>query len=251
MNREATEQPTLHDRIRARQRPAGWPLMHQTWGRLLFMHWPIAEDLLRSKLPPQLSIDTHEGTAWIAIAPFTMWNIRPSFVPPIPCLSRAHELNVRTYVHHHGVPGVWFFSLDINHSLAVPLARSLYHLPYFKARIDMTLDGDSIDYRLRRDTSTAFEARWTCGSPLPESQPGSLEYFLTERYCLYAARGGKLYRARIWHEPWPLRTAALKSIQSTMIESHGLPTPQGPPLLHYAHRLDVEVWSPRRMDAVS
>ncbi len=234
--------PSIADRIAARQRPAGWPLMHQTWGKLLFIHWPIPAELLRPKTPPQLEIDTYEGQAWIAITPFTMWNIRPSFFPPLPFLSQAHELNVRTYVYHGRVPGVWFFSLDINHALAVPLARTLYHLPYFKACINMTQQGDSIDYRLRRDATMQFDAKWSCGASLAESKPDSLEYFLTERYCLYSARGGDAYRARIWHELWPLQSAKLDDLRSTMIESHGLPTPQGPPLLHYSNRIDVEIW---------
>ena len=219
--------------------------MHQTWGKLLFIHWPIPAELLRPKIPAELEIDTHEGQAWIAITPFTMWNIRPSFFPPIPFLSQAHELNVRTYVYHGRVPGVWFFSLDINHALAVPLARAIYHLPYYHASIQLQQDGNSIDYRLRRDDQAQFDARWSFGPRLPEAKPGTLEYFLCERYVLYSYRAGKLYRARIWHEPWPLRAAQLYSLQSTMIESHELPVPVGPPLLHYAPRLDVEIW-PRK-----
>ena len=86
--------------------------MHQNWGKLLFMHWPIAAELLRPLIPAQLEIDTFEGSAWIGVVPFTMWGIRASFLPPIPGTSAFHELNVRTYVHCNGVPGVWFFSLD-------------------------------------------------------------------------------------------------------------------------------------------
>src|SRR5262245_36899528 len=100
------------DRFSIRSRPTGWPLMRQTWAKLLFLHWPISPDQLRPLIPARLLIDTFEGTAWIGLIPFTMWGIRPPFLPAIPWLSSSHELNLRTYVHVNGVPGVWFFSLD-------------------------------------------------------------------------------------------------------------------------------------------
>jgi uncharacterized protein YqjF (DUF2071 family) len=111
------------DRLSIRARPSGLALMHQIWGQLLFMHWTIDEKLLRPLIPPQLSIDTFDGAAWIGEIPFTMWGIRASLLPPIPSTSAFHELNVRTYVHFDGVPGVWFFSLDAANRLAVWGAR--------------------------------------------------------------------------------------------------------------------------------
>jgi uncharacterized protein len=223
------------------------PLMHQTWGKLLFMHWRIDEKLLRPLIPQHLEIDTFDGSAWIAIAPFTMWDIRafPPFIPPIPGLSSAHELNVRTYVHYDRVPGVWFFSLDCNSSVAVLGARTFFHLPYYNAEIKLEQDGQVIDYASKRkdDPPATFEASWKIGNTLPYSRPGSLEFFLTERYCLYSEDDGKLFRARIHHQPWPLQKAELISFDSTMIESHGLPTPTGDPLLHYCEELSVEIWS--------
>jgi uncharacterized protein len=248
MEAQTAPAPTIADRVVARQRPSGWPIMHQTWGKLLFIHWPIRAEVLRPKIPAELEIDTHEGQAWIAITPFTMWNVRPSFFPPLPYLSQAHELNVRTYVHYRGVPGVWFFSLDINHALAVPLARAIYHLPYYQASIHLQQDGKCIDYHLRRDEQARFKAQWSFDHRLLEAMPGTLEYFLCERYALYSYRASSLYRARIWHEPWPLRSAALHSLDSTMIQGNGLPQPDGQPLVHYADQLPVEIWPIHRVD---
>jgi uncharacterized protein len=234
------------DRLAVRERPQGQPLMHQTWGKLLFMHWRIDAKLLRPFIPEPLQIDEFDGSAWIAIAPFTMWDIRafPPFIPPIPGLNSAHELNVRTYVHYDRAPGVWFFSLDCNSAAAVLGARSFFHLPYFNADIDLKEHDSKIDYSLRRtdDPPADFDASWKIGDTIPYSHPGSLEFFLTERYCLYTADEGQLYRARIHHQPWPLQKAELLSFTSTVIESQGLPTPQGDPLLHYCEELSVEIW---------
>jgi uncharacterized protein len=243
--------PAGLDRLAPRQRPDGQPLMHQSWGKLLFMHWRIAAAELRPLIPAQLEIDTFDGSAWIAVVPFTMWDTRalPPYIPAVPGLRAMHELNVRTYVHRNGVPGVWFFSLDCNSSAAVFGARTFFHLPYYKADIELKQEDARIDYSLRRhgEPAAEYHGRWTIGARLPVSCPGSLEFFLTERYCLYSHHAGKLYRGRIHHHPWDLQNATLSSCTSTMIESQGLATPAGDPLLHYAEELTVDIWALQRV----
>ena len=223
--------------------------MHQNWGKLLFMHWRIDEKLLRPLIPSQLEIDTFDGSAWIGVVPFTMWGIRASFLPPIPGTSAFHELNVRTYIHHRGVPSVWFLSLDAANKLAVWGARKFYYLPYFNAQMSLDQTGNTIRYsslrRDRRGPSAELQATWTIGERTAGKMPalpGSLEFFLTERYCLHSESKGQLYTSRIHHQTWPLQTAKLASLNSTMIESHGLPTPEGDPLLHYAEEISVDIW---------
>lgn len=239
------------DRLAVRHRPQGQPVMHQDWGKLLFMHWRIKENFLRPHIPAGLEIDTYGNSAWIGITPFTMWDIRglPPYMPPIPGLSEMHELNVRTYVHYNGVPGVWFFSLDANSTAAVLGARSFYHLPYYSA--DISLEGKrKIKYRLKRkdDPPAQFKAEWTVGEPLPESQPGSREFFLTERYVLYSEFEGELYRARIYHEPWQLYEAELSDFGSTMLEAKQIPQPKTQPILHYAEQVSVDIWMLESVD---
>lgn len=235
------------DRAAPRRRPDTRPVMHQAWGALLFMHWPIDAAWLRPLIPPRLEIDTFGGTAWIGVVPFTMWGIRPAGLPAVPGVSRFHELNVRTYVHHQGVPGVWFFSLDASGRLAVRVARRFFHLPYFDAamRLDRRRDG-RIDYASRRTHRGAppafFEAAWTPGAVRPEPEADSLDFFLTERYFLFSARRDRLYRGRIHHAPWPLREATLHHYRSAMLAAHGLPEPTTPPLLHHADELHVAIW---------
>lgn len=263
-------EPSIEDRLAIRNRPGGISLMHQWWGKLLFMHWAIDPEIIRPLIPSQLSIDTFAGRAWIGVVPFTMWGIRASFLPPVPGTSAFHELNVRTYVYYDGAPGVWFFSLDAASSLAVWGARTFYSLPYFNAKMSLSQKGKVIDYSsVRADTRTYAEffmsdakgftadfnspefqnlppaklaASWEMGESLPQAEPGSIEFFLTERYCLYSYRRSRLYRSRIFHEPWPLQAASLGSSQQTMIESLGIAQPQGEPLLHYAESISVDIW---------
>jgi uncharacterized protein len=238
--------PTELDRLAMRKRPSGRPIMHQSWGKLLFMHWRIDEKVLRPLIPSELEIDSFDGSAWIAIVPFTMWDIRalPPFLPAMPGLRALHEINVRTYVHKDRVPGVWFLSLDANSAAAVLGARALYFLPYYHAKIELEEKDGRIDYSSSRTENpiAEFRASWLIGEKLPTSQPSSVDFFVTERYCLYSERNGKIYRSRIYHEPWPLQQAQVLSSSSTMIESHMLPTPDGEPLLHYCEELSVLIW---------
>ena len=235
------------DRLSVPGRPSGWPIMYQSWEKLLFLHWSLPSELLRPLIPDPLAIDTFGGAAWVGITPFTMWGVRPVFLPALPLLSESHELNVRTYVHLDGVPGIWFFSLDASNTIAALGARLTFHLPYFNARMSLEQRERTMYFTSRRTHPQAapaeFEAVWTVGKRLPRSAPGSLEFFLTERYCLYSARGDALYRTRIFHRPWPLHGAHLASFRSTMIEAQGLPSPMSDPLLHQqGEPLRVRVW---------
>ena len=238
--------PSVDDRLAARERPEGSPVMYQSWGDLLFMHWQVPAELLRKHVPARLEVDTFEGRALVGVTPFTLSGVRPVFVPPVPLLSEFHEINVRTYVHLGGVPGVWFFSLDANSTAAVMGARAFFHLPYFTARIEREREGRTTRYASARDDSNGaaaeFEATWDVGAEQPEAEPGTLDFFLVERYCLYTADGDKLYRARIHHRPWPLQDVRLGSYRSTMVEAAGLGRPAGEPLVHHGGPVDVEVW---------
>ena len=221
--------------------------MYQHWGKLLFLHWSLPPEYLRPLIPDPLAVDTFDGAAWIGITPFTMWGMRPAFLPPIPFLSESHELNVRTYVHLDGVPGIWFFSLDASNPVAAIGARLTFHIPYFSARMSLERRNRTLRFASRRTrphtAPAGFEAAWTVGARLPQSEPGSLRFFLTERYVLYSARGAALYRARIFHRPWPLHEADLLSCRSTMLESQGLSSPGDTPLLHQqGEPLKVRVW---------
>jgi len=239
------------DRFSIRERPSGQPVMHQKWGKLLFMHWPVDPTVLRPLIPSGLEIDTYDGKAWIAIVPFTMWDIRafPPYMPGMPGLSAMHELNVRTYVHLNGTPGVWFFSLDCNSATAVFGARTFYYLPYYNADLGLEQSDSKIDYILHRTDKpvATFKATWNIGALLPTAEPDSIEFFLTERYCLFAEHKGKLYRARIHHRAWPLQTATVDAWSSTMIDVLGVQEPTEPPLLHYAEQIAVDIWMLEKM----
>ena len=224
-------------------------MLHQRWHGLVFLHWAFDAEILRALVPRGLELDCFDGRAWVGVTPFTVTGMRPSFLPPLPGASRADEINVRVYVHRDGVPGIWFPSLEITNRLALVGARIAYRLPYFHARMRVDRDGDTVSFRSERSGSpgATLDARWRLGPVRPPTEPGSLEFFLIERYVLYSGGRTTLLRARIHHRPWPLREVTVLRVASTLLEACGLPSPTTPLLAHaQGDPFDVEVWPPQR-----
>ena len=232
--------------------------MSQRWCDLLFAHWPAPMAALRPRIPERLAIETFDGTPWIGVVPFRMEAIRPRWLPAVPWLSAFPELNLRTYVTLDDRPGVFFFSLDATNPVAVRLARRLFLLPYYRARMACERQGETIAYSSRRihpgAPSARFEGRYGPAGDVFRAAPGSLEHFLTERYCLYTSGASvgrpsvDLYRGEIHHAPWPLQPAEAAIAVDTLGDAV-LPNDaaeQAPHLL-FARSLDVRVWPLRKV----
>ena len=220
--------------------------MEQRWHDLLFMHWGLPPEQVRALVPAELELDIRDGKAWVAVTPFWMSQVRPRGMPALPWLSRFPELNVRTYVTRGGKPGVFFFSLDCARAIAVLAARIGYRLPYFHAR--MQVEGTNpVAYRSRRSPKPAeFEAFYRPVSPVAPAPAGTLEHFLTERYCLYTVAGGRVYRAVIHHAPWPLQRAEADVVKNTMAAATGIALPEEAPHLLFSREIRVLIWLPER-----
>jgi len=242
--------------LRTQHRP--WPLPARRWGwnqrweALLFAHWPLPASALAPLLPADLELDTFEGQAWLGVVPFRMRDVRPRWSPSVPGISAFPELNVRTYVRAGGRAGVWFLSLDADNALAVAMARGLFHLPYFRARMSCRetagQDEGELSYsserRHRGAPDAIFEGSYRPTGPVFEASPGTLEHWLTERYCLFTTdRRGRLWRGDIHHQPWPLQIAEARIDRNSMASAHGLTLPECEPQLLFAEELDVAIWS--------
>lgn len=237
--------PTLEQRIAERDAPDLPAFGYQRWDHLLFLHWEWDAAALQKTLPPGLTVDTCDGRAWVGIVPFYMRRIRPRFLPPVPYLSYFLELNLRTYVlDAKGRSGVWFYSLDCNRALAVWVARRRFRLPYEHATMQSRVEGERVQYASRRrgDEHTARYAYAPTAPPAPAT-PGTLEFFLAERYRLYAFRNGELLTGQVHHPPYPLQTVDVAAHDTRVIELAGLGAPARP-FDHalYARRVDVTVY---------
>lgn len=245
-------------------------VLGMSWDALAFLHWPVPPEALRPTLPPGLELDVFEGEAWLGVVPFQMRATRFDWTPPMPTASTFLELNLRTYVRRGDRRGVWFYSLDAASFLAVRGARLGFALPYFDARMEM--DGEAGEAGVQRYRSerrhrgvpgASFSGAYRPSAPAMESSPGSLEHFLTERYCLFAQRGhgvrfalrGGLLRGDILHEPWPLQPAEVELERCDMfrvlgpeaLRAAGLAGRElSPPVAHFAASIDVRAAPPVR-----
>jgi uncharacterized protein YqjF (DUF2071 family) len=231
--------------------------MTQSWHDLLFAHWPIDADVLRRRLPAGLELDVFDEQAWLGIVPFHMTNVAPRGVPAVPWVSAFAELNVRTYVRAGAKPGVFFFSLDAANPVAVGIARAMFNLPYYRATMAVDTDAGWVRYSSHRastDSADAtFAGRYRPAGPVFAAQPGSLDYFLTERYCLYTVLSTAndalaLRRLEIHHPPWALQAAEATIEVNTMADAAGIRLPSIAPLLHFAKRQDMVAWPPAEAD---
>jgi uncharacterized protein YqjF (DUF2071 family) len=225
--------------------PSGSWLMVQGWYNLLFAHWSVPKESLRLLVPEPLALDTYEGSAWVGITPFDL-RLRPR---GLPVLSHFPELNCRTYVLYGDKPGIFFFSLDAGSWPAVWGARTLFRLPYFHAKTKVRTCNGLVNYSSHREgTPASFVAAYGSEGPVYRAQPGSLEHWLTERYCLYTYSHKRLFRGDIHHLPWPLQQASGEIAENTLATANGIRLPSTEPLLHFSRELDVLIWPLRVAD---
>ena len=220
--------------------------MRQSWCDLLFAHWPVPAAKLQPLVPPALNVQEFDGTAWVGIVPFRMQGVMRRPLPDLPYFSAFPELNVRLYVEAEDRPGVWFLSLDAGNAFAVWAARRFFHLPYFHSRMSLGGLPAEVQFkssRLARPRGIEFEATYRPTGEPYESKAGSLEHWLTERYCLYTqSPGGTIYRAEVHHHPWSLQQAEASFTRNDLFQSHEIDIKGPPALLHFSRRLDVVVW---------
>lgn len=218
------------------------------WHDLLFIHWRIEPHQAARVLPRGLEPDLFDGSAWVGLVPFTMTRVRPLGIG-LPTAQAFHECNVRTYVRHGGDAGVYFLSLDAASALAVCAAKWIYRLPYHRAHIEMSRADGEIDFRARRCGRDGPITRmaWETAGELPPSAPGSLEWFLTERYCLFLEdeRRG-MGRGRIWHPRWRLRRARLMEMEDELVAAAGFVVSGAPQSVLASDGTVASAWPPRR-----
>lgn len=248
---QATDDPTRDTSHRPWPIPTRPWIMAQRWSDLLFAHWPVDPHVMRTVIPTELPLDLYDGSAWLTIAPFKLTNLRPRCLPALPWLSDFLELNVRTYVTLDDRPGVFFFSLDASKLLPVVGARLGYALPYHLASMSARDGAGTTHYESRRldpaARTTVFSAEYAPDGPARPAEPGSLDYWLSERYCLYAVRAHRVLRAEIHHARWPLQPARAEIKRNTMAAAVPLALPSVPPRVAFARQLDVVVWTPERV----
>jgi uncharacterized protein len=225
--------PTLENRLKMRERPQHrTPVMYERWENLLFLHWEYDPEAIQQTLPTGLYVDTRDGKAYLGIVPFWMRDVRPGLFSTALRMPGFEELNVRTYVYDRtGTPGVWFYSLDANHYLAGKLARLFFNLPYFHANMTTKFGPDNEEisftsYRQGTDPRSQSQFSYRAISQPSLAIPGTLEFFLIERYVLFAcSKRQKLYAGRVWHNPYELVEVEVNNLDENVLSLDGFRKP--------------------------
>ena len=227
--------------------PVTRPVMTQQWCDLAYIHWRYDPAVVQALLPEGLEVDTFDGSAWVGLIPFSMRNIAVPGTPPIPYFGSFPEVNVRTYVRKNGIPGVWFFSLDVNRLLPAAVARATYLLPYCWGSASHELEGDVLTTKVFRRWPGGGETsiRIRVGDVIERSD--DLSVFLSARWGLYSRGFGKGLRyAPVDHEPWILHNATLEHLEDSLVIAAGLPAPIGEPHVLFSPGVSVRIGLPHR-----
>jgi hypothetical protein len=198
----------------------------------------VPAEVLRPRIPPRLTLDTFDRSAWVSLVPFQVTGTRFRHLPRLPFASAYHELNFRTYVRLGDEPGVWFISMDVTSTLAVLLSRYVFRLPFFRARASVGWQDGAVLSRFHRTDATLprahFVASYRPTGAERTTRPGTLEHFLTARYALYASAFGGILIGRVEHEPWPLCDAEAEIEINTITQASGIKLPGVAPHLLYS-----------------
>ncbi len=227
--------------------PVTRPVMTQQWCDLAYIHWRYDRAVVQALLPEGLEVDTFDGSAWVGLIPFSMRNIAIPGTPPIPYFGSFPEVNVRTYVRKNGIPGVWFFSLDVNRLLPAAVARATYLLPYCWGSASHELEDDVLKTKVFRRWPGGGETsiRIRVGDVIERSD--DLSVFLSARWGLYSRGFGKGLRyAPVDHEPWILHDATLEHLEDSLVIAAGLPAPTGEPHVLFSPGVSVRIGLPHR-----
>lgn len=225
-------------------------LVAMTWRDVLFAHWAVEPSVVAETLPDGLRVDTFDDRAWLGVVGFEMRDIRPR---GLPMGLTFGELNLRTYVRDDdGTRGIYFYNLDAADRLGVFVARTLFRLAYYRAGMDIERRGREVVFHSERVDGDApparFDATYGPDGERFEAEPGTLPFFLTERYRFYTESrprgghvpgGGTLYYGDIGHEPWPLYEATADIRENGLFAANGFDEPDGDPVLHYSPGIDV------------
>jgi uncharacterized protein YqjF (DUF2071 family) len=227
----------------------GEPMFYARWDRAVFIHYAADPVILQRQVPFQL--DLRDGKAFVSIVAFTLVGMRPRLggivgewlFKPI----ATHEfLNIRTYVHEGGEPGIFFLAEWLSNPLSVRLGPRSFGLPYRFGQItyEHALDGVALRGIIaERDARLAYAGN-ACDDRFEPCEAGSLTEFMLERYTAFTQAGKRRRLFRIWHDPWPQAPAEVEVIDDTLIATTG-PWWKTADLVSANYSPGAEVWMGR------
>jgi len=234
-------------------------LLSQNWNDQLFAHFAMDPPTVRRLVPEALALDLYDGVAWLTISTLCTSHLRPSGIPPVPGVSFFPLVILRTYVTMQGKPGLFYLSVDAGNLSAVWLARIFFRMQYWHSAI--CISGATIRARNPKECGIHFSSSRLHGPAATEgpakldviyspegdcekARRGSLDEFLSERYCVYSWNRGKYYRTEVHHQPWVLQHASVEVRANSIATPFGLALSPKPSLCHFSRSLKMLAWAP-------
>lgn len=217
--------------------PVGNWKYYQQWHNTTFLHWSMRAEKIAGLLPPGLQLDTFEGNAWVSLVEFEVQKMKAYYLPPFPYISNFREINVRTYVIHKGIRGIYLFSIETDKIIEVLLTRTFIGLPYEKSLIKKSSD--------KVQSVNNYHNYFLDYSVTPvglSTVKSKLDYWLTERHCLYNCQNNKLYRHDIHHKEWELEEVDI-SISDINYDFKNFSLNINPDKIHFSKKLEVLLWN--------
>jgi uncharacterized protein YqjF (DUF2071 family) len=217
---------------------------------MLFLSWPVTPGTIAGRIPPQLSLDTFDGQAWITLIPFRMERLRLRGLPPIPPFSQFDEVDCLTYVAHREARGIWFFRIEADTRLGSAMAGMLFGLPYHSATISLDVEGEERTFRCEGEVNRAGERpelrlRYRPRGPIHEAAPGTLAHLIVEQFVMFSrTRSGTLLSGRESRAPRRIQECDVVVSRNTLAEAARVPGPTGEPVAWYCARSDIRTWLP-------
>jgi uncharacterized protein YqjF (DUF2071 family) len=228
-------------------------LVEQTETDELFASWPVEPAGLAGRIPPPLSLDTFDGSAWITLVTFRMERLHLRGLPPLPGLRTFGEVNCLTHVRLGDERGVWFFRIEAGTRLGSVVGRVAYALPYHHAAVTVTAEGEWRSVRSEGRAADgritpALRARYRPIGREEEARRGTLAHFILERFVMYSQpREGALRRAVQGRAPRPVRECEVVVERNTLPATVALPGPAGKLTAWFCGRSVVRTGLPGRV----
>jgi len=204
----------------------GEPMFEARWDRAVFIHYEADPAVLQRDVP--FALDLRDDRAFVSIVAFTLSRMRPRIggrigewlFKPI----ATHEfLNVRTYVSHHGEPGIYFLAEWLSNPLSVRLGPRTFGLPYRFGHLayDHARDAGAVRGRVQAPQGCLAYEGEVSGSQFNTAEPESLTEFVLERYTAFTKRPMRARFFRVWHLPWEQTLAEIEVTRDTLLASTG------------------------------
>jgi uncharacterized protein len=210
---------------------------YQQWHNTVFLHWKVPAQKIEALLPPNLKVDLIDDSAWISLAAFEVKKMRIQNLPALPYISNFKEINVRTYVTHNGIKGIYLFSIETDKLIEVLRTRLFLGLPYIHSAIKKTSDYIST-FNMNNNNYVDI----SYATPKVPVVKSPLDYWLTERHCLYNYVNNKLYRHDLHHREWQLKEIDISILDLNYDFNDLSLNGQHPDRVHFSKKMEVLLW---------